>query len=82
VGNHVPSFFINDGALFPDLINAVKAEPDKGFLTGKLPSCRFQPVTNFTTGGSAHTTAYDFFTQNPEGAEQLMTVLSDMGIPR
>jgi catalase len=34
------------------------------------------------TGGSAHITAYDFFTQRPEGAEQLMTVLSDMGIPR
>ncbi|KAG0645098.1 Catalase B [Hyphodiscus hymeniophilus] len=66
VGNHVSSFFINDGALFPDLVNAVKAEPDKGF----------------PTGGSAHTTAYDFFTQNPEGAEQLMSVLSDLGIPR
>ncbi|CZR62707.1 related to Catalase [Phialocephala subalpina] len=66
VGNHVPSFFITDGALFPDLVHAVKAEPDKGF----------------PTGGSAHTTAYDFFTQNPEGAEQLMAVLSDMGIPR
>lgn len=34
VGNHLPSFFITDGALFPDLINAVKAEPDKGFPTG------------------------------------------------
>ena len=33
-------------------------------------------------GGSAHTTAYDFFTQRPEGAEQLMSVLSDLGIPR
>lgn len=35
VGNHVSSFFINDGALFPDLIHAVKAEPDKGFPTGQ-----------------------------------------------
>ena len=33
-------------------------------------------------GGSAHTTAYDFFTQHPEGTFQLMTVLSDLGIPR
>jgi catalase len=82
VGNHVSSFFINDGALFPDLINAVKAEPDKGFPTGKLSTYHFNSVTKFTIGGSAHTTAYDFFTQNPEGAEQLMTVLSDMGIPR
>ena len=35
VGNHVPSFFINDGALFPDLVHAVKAEPNMGFPTGK-----------------------------------------------
>ena len=33
-------------------------------------------------GGSAHTNAYDFFTQRPEHTEQLMAVLSDMGIPR
>jgi catalase len=37
VGNHLPSFFINDGALFPDLIHAVKFEADKGFPTGILP---------------------------------------------
>lgn len=37
VGNHLPSFFINDGALFPDLIHAVKAEADKGFPTGEQP---------------------------------------------
>ena len=35
VGNHLPSFFINDGALFPDLVHAVKAEADKGFPTGE-----------------------------------------------
>jgi catalase len=34
VGNHVPSFFISDGALFPDLVHAVKAEPNTGFPTG------------------------------------------------
>ncbi len=34
VGNHLSSFFINDGIMFPDLIHAVKAEPDKGFPTG------------------------------------------------
>jgi catalase len=49
-----------------DLLHAVKAEPSSGF----------------PTGGSAHTTAYDFFNQHPEGAMQLMTVLSDLGIPR
>lgn len=36
VGNHVPSFFINDGAEFPDLIHSVKFEPDKGFPTGAI----------------------------------------------
>lgn len=34
VGNHLPSFFINDGADFPDLIHSVKMEADKGFPTG------------------------------------------------
>ncbi|KAK5170276.1 uncharacterized protein LTR77_004863 [Saxophila tyrrhenica] len=66
VGNHLSSFFINDGADFPDLIHAVKYEADKGF----------------PTGGTAHRTAYDFFGQHPEGAFQLMNVLSDLGIPR
>lgn len=33
VGNHIPSFFINDGAQFPDLVHAVKFESDKGFPT-------------------------------------------------
>ena len=66
VGNHVSSFFIDDGASFPDLIHSVKGEVDKGF----------------PTGGSAHTTAYDFFSQYPEGVLQLMNVLSDLGIPR
>ncbi|OAP62030.1 hypothetical protein AYL99_04233 [Fonsecaea erecta] len=66
VGNHVPSFFINDGSEFPDLVHSVKFESDKGF----------------PTGGSAHTTAYDFFAQHPEGAAQLMYVLSDLGLPR
>lgn len=66
VGNHLASFFINDGADFPDLVHSVKFESDKGF----------------PTGGSAHTTAYSFFTEHPEGAFQLMNVLSDLGIPR
>ncbi|KAK0833900.1 hypothetical protein LTR73_001663 [Friedmanniomyces endolithicus] len=66
VGNHLSSFFINDGADFPDLIHAVKFEVDKGF----------------PTGGTAHPTAYDFFDHHPEGAFQLMNVLSDLGIPR
>lgn len=63
VGNHLSSFFINDGAEFPDLIHAVKMEADKGF----------------PTDGTAHPTAYDFFNLHPEGAMQLMQVLSDLG---
>ena len=35
VGNHLSSFFINDGSDFPDLIHAVKFEADKGFPTGR-----------------------------------------------
>ncbi len=66
VGNHLSSFFIQDGADFPDLIHSVEYEANKGF----------------PTGGTAHPTAYDFFTQHPEGAFQLMNVLSDLGIPR
>lgn len=34
------------------------------------------------TTKTAHRTAYDFFNQHPEGAFQLMNVLSDLGIPR
>ena len=66
VGNHLSSFFIQDGADFPDLVHSIKYEANKGF-----------PI-----GGTAHPTAYDFFTQHPEGAFQLMNVLSDLGIPR
>lgn len=43
---------------------------------------KYEADKGFPTGGSAHTTAYDFFTQHPEGAFQLMNVLSDLGIPR
>jgi hypothetical protein len=32
--------------------------------------------------GTAHTTAYDFFTQRTESAFQVMNVLSDLGILR
>ena len=31
VGNNIPVFFIQDAIKFPDLIHAVKAEPDRGF---------------------------------------------------
>ncbi|KUJ06328.1 heme-dependent catalase, partial [Mollisia scopiformis] len=66
LGLHLPSFLVNDGLLFPDVVHALKQEPDSGF-----PSF-----------GAAHTTAYDFFTQRTESAFQVMNVLSDLGIPR
>ena len=31
VGNNIPVFFIQDAIKFPDLIHAVKQEPDRGF---------------------------------------------------
>ena len=31
VGNNMPVFFIQDAMKFPDLIHAVKMEPDRGF---------------------------------------------------
>lgn len=55
-----------DGKTVLDLIHSVKYEANLGF----------------PAGGSAHMTAYDFFTQHPERAFGLMNVLSDMGIPR
>lgn len=84
VVNHVSSFFINDDADFPDLVHAVKYEPDKGFPTGLYLVLTFQSFSysNKSLGGSAHTTAYDFFAQHPEGTFQLMSVLLDLGIPR
>ncbi|KAI9660547.1 MAG: hypothetical protein M1821_009898 [Bathelium mastoideum] len=65
VFNHVPSFFLNDGIMFSDMVHAIKPEPDKGF----------------PTGGGAHQTAYDFFTLRPEASLQRMMLQSDLGIP-
>ncbi len=44
VGNNIPVFFIQDAMKFPDLIHAVKMEPDRGF----------------PQAGSAHDTFWDF----------------------
>ena len=43
VGNNIPVFFIQDAIKFPDLIHAVKMEPDRGF----------------PQAGSAHDTFWD-----------------------
>ncbi len=66
VGNNIPVFFIQDGMKFPDLVHAVKMEPDRGFP---------QAVT-------AHDTFWDFITLTPESMHMIMWAMSDRAIPR
>ncbi len=66
VGNNIPVFFIQDGIKFPDLVHAVKPEPDR-----EIPQA-----------ASAHDTFWDFVSLTPESTHMLMWVMSDRGIPR
>ncbi|MGQ0501633.1 MAG: catalase [Panacagrimonas sp.] len=66
VGNNVPVFFIQDAIKFPDLIHAVKPEPDTG-----IPQA-----------ASAHDTFWDFVSLTPETTHMLMWVMSDRALPR
>ena len=66
VGNNIPVFFIQDAMKFPDLVHAVKPEPDSGF----------------PTAASAHDTFWDFVSLMPESFHHLLWVMSDRGIPR
>ena len=66
VGNNIPVFFIQDAIKFPDLIHAVKEEPDRGFPQAQ----------------SAHDTFWDFISLTPESMHMIMWVMSDRGIPR
>ena len=66
VGNNVPVFFIQDAMKFPDLIHAVKMEPDRGF----------------PQSASAHDTFWDFITLTPESMHTIMWAMSDRAIPR
>jgi catalase len=66
VGNNIPVFFIQDGMKFPDLIHAVKPEPDR-----EMPQA-----------ASAHDTFWDFASLVPEITHMLMWVLSDRALPR
>ena len=52
VGNNIPVFFIQDAIKFPDLIHAVKPEPDR----------------EFPQAASAHDTFWDFISLMPESA--------------
>ena len=66
VGNNIPVFFIQDAIKFPDLIHAVKMEPDRGF----------------PQAASAHDTFWDFVSLMPESMHMLMWAMSDRAIPR
>src|SRR6202161_257352 len=66
VGNDIPVFFIQDAIKFPDLIHAVKMEPDRGF----------------PQAGSAHDTFWDWASLMPESPHMLMWALSDRTLPR
>lgn len=66
VGNNIPVFFMQDAMNFPDLVHAVKPEPDS-----EMP----QAV-------SAHDTIWDFVSLMPESAHMVMWAMSDRAIPR
>ncbi|HEA29188.1 MAG TPA: catalase [Leeuwenhoekiella sp.] len=66
VGNNMPIFFIQDAMKFPDLIHAVKPEPDR-----EIPQA-----------ASAHDTFYDFVSHTPETLHNHIWAMSDRAIPR
>ncbi len=66
VGNNMPPFFIQDAMEFPDLVHAIKPEPDDG-----IPQA-----------SAAHDTFWDFASLKPEITHMLMWVLSGRALPR
>src|SRR6202167_2114235 len=66
VGNNIPVFFIQDAMKFPDLVHAVKEEPDRGF----------------PQAASAHDNFWDFISLMPEANHMMMWAMSDRAIPR
>jgi catalase len=66
VGNNIPVFFIQDALKFPDLVHAVKMEPDRGF----------------PQAATAHDTFWDFVSLMPESMHMLMWAMSDRALPR
>jgi catalase len=66
VGNSIPVFFIQDAMKFPDLVHALKMEPDRGF----------------PQSSSAHDTFWDFISLMPESMHMVMWIVSDRTIPR
>lgn len=66
VGNNIPVFFIQNPIKFPDLLHAVKPEPDRGFPQAQ----------------SAHDTFWDYISLTPESMQMVMWQMSDRTIPR
>ena len=66
VGNNIPVFFIQDAIKFPDLIHAVKMEPDRAF----------------PQAATAHDTFWDYISLTPESMHMVMWIMSDRTIPR
>ena len=66
VGNNIPVFFIQDAIKFPDLVHAVKEEPDRAFPQAQ----------------SAHDNFWDFISLTPESMHMIMWVMSDRALPR
>jgi catalase len=66
VGNNIPVFFIQDAIKFPDLVHAVKQEPDRGFPQAQ----------------TAHDNFWDFVSLTPESVNMLLWIMSDRTIPR
>ena len=66
VGINIPVFFIQDAIKFPDLIHAIKMEPDRGF----------------PQSATAHDTFWDFISLMPESMNMVMWIMSDRTLPR
>ena len=66
VGIDFPVFFIQDAMKFPDLVHALKMEPDRGY----------------PQAASAHDTFWDFISLTPESLHAITWLMSDRGIPR
>ncbi len=66
VGNNAPVFFIQDAIKFPDLVHAVKPEPDR----------------DFPQAAAAHDNFWDFISLTPEAMHTIMWAMSDRAIPR
>ncbi len=66
VGNNIPIFFIQDAIKFPDLVHAIKPDPDN----------------HMPQASAAHDTFWDFISLMPESMHMVLWVLSDRAIPR